>query len=178
MDDLLSFGSGVKLVREHEKQRKRLAICHDQKQKNRSVIFTSGGIKSPPGAESDIWSEEPARTNWKRRHTGGGVGKWEMQLVSNQANLRKAHKGLPAGPNQGRRCRWSSLQCQPGGACNASGSWRHRWIPWQFSAFQKQGWRASSQTKDAHVQEPRLVHLVEIYADDMMTRCFTQGTVH
>ena len=54
MANLSSFGSGVKLLREHEKQRRRLAICHDQKQKNRNVIITSGGIESPPGAESDI----------------------------------------------------------------------------------------------------------------------------
>lgn len=53
MPDLPSFGSGVKLPREHEKQSKRLAICHHMKQKW-NVIFTSGGIESPPGAEADI----------------------------------------------------------------------------------------------------------------------------
>lgn len=31
------------------------------------------------------------------------------------------------------------------------------------------------ETKDAHVQEPRPVYLVEIYADDIS---FTRGTVH
>lgn len=73
MANLSSFGNGDKLPGEHEKQRKSLAICHDQKQENRNVIVTSGGIESPPGAESDV-CKEPARTSWKRGHAGGGVG--------------------------------------------------------------------------------------------------------
>lgn len=88
-------------------------------------------------------NEEPARANWKRGHAGCGVGSWEMLLLSSWANLRKAHKGLPAGPSQDRRCRCLSLQWQPGGAGSACGSWRHKWVPQRFSAFQK--WRASSQ---------------------------------
>jgi len=54
MANFSRFGSGVKLSREHEKQRKRLATYCDQKQKNWNVIVTSGGTESPPGAESDI----------------------------------------------------------------------------------------------------------------------------
>lgn len=55
MANLSSFGNGNRLPREHKKQRKRLAICHGQKQENWNAIVTSGGIKSPPHAESDIW---------------------------------------------------------------------------------------------------------------------------
>lgn len=143
MANLPSFGSGVKLPREHEKQSKRLAICHHQKQKNQNVIITSGGIESPPGAESDIWTKNLQEPTGREDTQSGGVGNWAMLLVSNGANLRKAHKGFPAGPTQDRWCRQSSLQCQPGGTGGARGSWRHRWIPRQFSAFQM--WRASSQ---------------------------------
>lgn len=76
-------------------------------------------------------SKEPARTNWKRGHTGRGVGNWEI-LSSKPRKTSEKHlrvSQLVPIKTEGAESHQSK------GAGSAYSSWRSRCIPQQFSAF-------------------------------------------